>query len=78
MDEKNKKSFSAQSSLSIFVQKDLRKCKDTYFVVQNKYLHIYKDSFGAKIFRDDWALTINCNDKMHMESERMTNIFSFL
>ena len=53
MDEKNKKSFSAQSSLSIFVQKDLRKCKDTYFVVQNKYLHIYKDSFGAKIFRDD-------------------------
>ena len=41
-------------------------------------LHIYEDSFGAKILRDDSALTINCNDKMHMELERMTNIFSFL
>ena len=31
----------------------LRKCKDTYFILQNKYLRIYEDSFGAKILRDD-------------------------
>ena len=30
----------------------LRKCKDTHSILQNKYLRIYKDSFGAKIFRD--------------------------
>ena len=30
-----------------------RKCKDTYFILQNKYLRIYQDSFGAKILRDD-------------------------
>ena len=42
--------LSAQSSLSIFAQKYLRKCEDTtYFVLQNKYLPIYEDSFGAKI-----------------------------
>ena len=29
-----------------------------YFILQNKYLHIYKDSFGAKILRDDSALRV--------------------
>ena len=33
-----------KSSLNIFAQKFLRKCKDTYFILQNKYLRIYKDS----------------------------------
>ena len=40
----------------IFAQKYLRKCKDTYFILQNKYIRIYEDSFGgfgAKILRDD-------------------------
>ena len=42
--------LSAQSSLSIFAQKYLRKCKDTtYFILQNKHLPIHEDSFGAKI-----------------------------
>ena len=41
----------AQSSLSIFAQKYLHKCEDTYFILQNKYLCIYKDSFGAKILK---------------------------
>ena len=45
----------AQSSLSIFAQKYLHKCKDTYFILQNKYLCIYEDSFGLKILRDDCA-----------------------
>ena len=45
-----------KSSLNIFAQKFLRKCKDTYFILQNKYLRIYKASFGAKIIRDDCAL----------------------
>ena len=27
-----------------------------YFIIQNKYLCIYEDSFGAKILRDDCAL----------------------
>ena len=49
-------SFSAQSSLSIFTQKYLRKCEDTYFILHNKYLRIYKDSFRAKRLRDDYAL----------------------
>ena len=40
---------SMQSSVSIFVQKYLHRCKDTYFILQNKYLCIYKDSFGAKM-----------------------------
>ena len=31
----------------------LRKCKDTYSILQNKYLRIYKDMFGAKMPRDD-------------------------
>ena len=48
-------STSAQSSLSIFAQKYLHKCKDTYFILQNKYLCIYEDSFGAKIVREDCA-----------------------
>ena len=41
---------------SIFAQKYLHKCKDTYFILQNKYVRIYEDSFGgfgAKIPRDD-------------------------
>ena len=41
---------------SIFAQKYLRKCIDTYFILQNKYIRIYEDSFGgfgAKILRDD-------------------------
>ena len=50
--------FSAQSSPSIFTQKYLRKCKDTYFILQNKYLSIYEDSFGAKILRDECALRL--------------------
>ena len=51
--------FRAQSSLSIFTQKYLRKCEDTYFILQNKYLPIYEDSFGVKILllRDDCALS---------------------
>ena len=28
-------------------------CDDTYFILQNKYLHIYEDSVRAKILRDD-------------------------
>ena len=43
--------------LSIFTQKYLRKCKDIYFILQNKYLCIYEDSFGAKTLIDDCALT---------------------
>ena len=39
----------AQSSLSIFAQKYLHKCEDTYFFLQNKYICIDEDSFGAKI-----------------------------
>ena len=38
----------------------LHKCKDTYFILQNKYLRIKKDSFGAKILRGDCAL--NCSN----------------
>ena len=48
----------AQSSLnSIFAQNYLRKCKDTYFILQNKYLCIDEDNFGAKILRDDCTLS---------------------
>ena len=47
----------AQSSLCIFTQKYLYKCEDTYFILQNKYLSIYKDSFGAKILSDDCSLS---------------------
>ena len=38
-----------KSSLSIFAQKYIHKCKATYFILLNKYLRIYKDSIGAKI-----------------------------
>ena len=41
---------SAISSISIFAQKYLPKCKGTYFP------RIYKDSFGSKILRDDYAI----------------------
>ena len=33
----------AQSSQSIFAQKYLCNFKDTYSILQNKYLHIYED-----------------------------------
>ena len=52
-------SSSVQSSLSIFAQKYLCKCKDTYFILQNKYLCIHEDSFGAKIHRDDCVLILH-------------------
>ena len=45
--------YRAQSSLSIYAEMYLRKCKYTYFILQNKYLCIYEDSFGVKILRDD-------------------------
>ena len=32
------------SAQSIFAQKYLHKCKDTYFISQNKYLWIYEDT----------------------------------
>ena len=51
--------LSAQSSLSIFAQKYFCKWKDTYFILQNKYLGINKDSFGAKILRYDCTLRVN-------------------
>ena len=31
----------------------LHKCEDTYYILQNKPLRIYEDSFGAKILRDN-------------------------
>ena len=45
----------------IFAQMCLPKCKDTYFILLNKYLRIYEDSFGAKILRDDCVLYIMYN-----------------
>ena len=41
--------LSVPSSLSIFAPKYLREYKDTYFFLQNKYICIDEDSFGAKI-----------------------------
>ena len=38
------------------ISKYLRKCEDTYLILQNKSLCIYEDSFGGKILRDDFAL----------------------
>ena len=38
------------------MQSLLGKFKDTYFILQNKYLCIYEDSFEVKILRNDWAL----------------------
>ena len=49
--------LSVQSSLSSFAQNYLHKCKDTYFILQKKYIHIYEDSFRAKMLRDDCTLT---------------------
>ena len=43
---------SAQSSIGIITQKYLRKCKNTYSILQNKYHCIFEDSFGAKIVRE--------------------------
>ena len=51
-----------QSSLSVFAQKYLHKCKDTYFILQNKNLCIYEDSFGAKILRDDCTLCLDSSE----------------
>ena len=36
-------------SLYAIISKYLRRCKDAYFILQNKYLHNYEHSFGAKI-----------------------------
>ena len=44
--------------LCIFAQKYLHKFEDTYFILQNMYLHIYEDSFEAKILRDDCPLIL--------------------
>ena len=38
--------------------KYLRKCEDTYSISQKKYLHIYEDSFGAKMLTDDCTLAM--------------------
>ena len=40
------------------ISKYLRKCEDTYFILQKKYLRIYKDTFGTKILRDDCTLKL--------------------
>ena len=37
----------------------LRKCEDAYFILQNKYVCIHEDSFGAKIHRDDCVLILH-------------------
>ena len=67
------KTIGEQSSLSIFTQKYLHKCEDTYFIFQNKYLRNYKDSFGVKLLRDDcnlsmFLLTYTCQNQLHMLS----------
>ena len=49
---------SVLSSLGVFAPKHLHKCKNTYFILQNKYLCIYEDSFGAKILIDDCTLIV--------------------
>ena len=41
---------------NILAQNYLCKCGDAYLIFQNKHLSIYEDSFGAKIFRDDYTL----------------------
>ena len=48
--------ISGQSFLSTFTKNYLCKCKDAYFILQNKYVCIHEDSFGAKILIDDCAL----------------------
>ena len=39
-----KTTLCAQSSPKFFAQKYLCKCKDTYFILKNKYLRIYEDT----------------------------------
>ena len=43
--------------LSSLTSTYLHKCEDTYFILQNNFLCIYKDSFGAKILSDDCSLS---------------------
>ena len=52
----NFNSIGTQASLSILTQRYLRKCEDTYSILQNKYICNYEDSFGVKILREDCAL----------------------
>ena len=56
--------------------KYLRKCKDTYFILQNKYLHIYEDSFGVKILRDD--CTLNNYNKSYSWKLAISNQWNIL
>ena len=63
---------SVKSSLSIFAQKYFCKCKDTYFIITNKYLHIYKDSFGAKILKDDCAHSVCVDASIDLTSQKMS------
>ena len=65
--------YSTHQSLSIFAQKFLRKCEDIRYILKNKYLCIYEDSFGAKIFRDDCATSVKksfilmfCKSKIYL------------
>ena len=51
------KSICAQSSLSIFTQKYLRESEDNNLILQNKYRCIYDDNLGAKVVKDDCALS---------------------
>ena len=66
--------LSVPSSLSIFAPKYLLEYKDTYFILQNKYLCIYKDSFAVNILRDDCALIGAC---IHMKTQNSYLHFSF-
>ena len=47
--------LSAQSSLKVSLLKSIFE-NAKYFILQNKYLRIHEDSFGAKIPRDDYTL----------------------
>ena len=40
--------YSVQSSLSIFAQKYLHKREDTYFILQNNFIPIYKNSLEQR------------------------------
>ena len=67
-----------KSSLSIFAQKYIRKYKDTYFILQNKYL---RNSIGAKILRDDCAIIILPNENYSHKPIQISEyffLFSFL
>ena len=46
-----------------------RKCKDTYFILPNKYHSIYEDIFAAKIIRDDFTLKVNYKKRTFYQSE---------